>query len=89
MSIKLNCFDCKLRFNVSKREPIIMFCCGNTACREYVTSKMIKSRENAERGIANKGEFECSGCQSKCYNSIDTDLSIPIQVNNIVKAQIA
>ena len=67
----------------------MMFCCGNTACRECVTTKMIKNQQNAQRGLAKKGEFECSGCQSKYYNSIETDQPVPIQVNNMVKGLIA
>jgi hypothetical protein len=62
-----------------------MFCCGNTACRDCVTAKMIKNKENAVKGLAKKGEFECSGCKSKCNSSFDTDQPVPIQVNNIVK----
>jgi hypothetical protein len=34
---------------------------------------MIKSKENAEKGLAKKGEFECSGCKCKYYNSVETD----------------
>ncbi len=85
MSIKMNCFDCKQRFNMTTREPIMMFCCGETACRECVTTKMIKSRHNAEKGIAQKGEFECSGCHKQYYNSFETDYPVPIQPNNMVK----
>ena len=62
MSIKLKCFDCLHRFNLTSREPIIMVCCGKTACRKCVTTKMIKNPQNAERGIAKKGEFDCSAC---------------------------
>lgn len=85
MSKKLNCFDCQHRFNLNSREPIIMVCCGNTACRDCVISKMIKNKENAVRGIAKKGEFECSGCWSKYNSTLDTKEPIPIQVNNMVK----
>ena len=81
MSKKLNCFDCQHRFNLKTREPIMMFCCGKTACRECVTTKMIKNKENAEKGLAKKGEFECSGCKCKYYNSFETDELVPIQVN--------
>jgi hypothetical protein len=27
------CFDCQHRFNLTSREPIIMVCCGKTACK--------------------------------------------------------
>ena len=78
MSIRLNCFDCQHRFNLTKRDPIMMFCCGKTACRECVTTKMIKNKENAEKGLAKKGEFECSGCHCKYNSSFDTDEPVPI-----------
>ena len=71
--MSLSCFDCKHRFNGNKKEPIIMFCCGKTACRECVTTKMIKNKANAEKGLAKKGEFECSGCQCKYNSFFDTD----------------
>jgi hypothetical protein len=58
---------------MTTREPIFMFCCGDTACRECVSTKMIKNKHNAEKGIAIKGDFECSKCQKQYYNSFDTD----------------
>ena len=78
MPSNLNCFDWKQRFNLNTREPIIMFCCGNTACRECVTNKMIKNKENAEKGLAKKGEFKCSKCECKYNSFFDTDLAVPI-----------
>jgi hypothetical protein len=39
---------------------------------------MIKNKENAEKGLAKKGEFECSGCHSKYNDSFDTDEPVPI-----------
>ena len=89
MSIKLNCFDCKHRFNLTTREPIYMICCGNTACRLFVTTKMIKTPQNAQRGIAQKGDFQCSGCQCKYYSNCDTEQPLMIQPNNIFKSIIA
>jgi hypothetical protein len=56
----------------------MMFCCGKTACRECLTNKMIKNKENAEKGLAKKGEFECSGCHCKYNSSFDTDEAVPI-----------
>ena len=86
MSIKLNCFDCQHRFNLTTREPIMMVCCGGTACRQCVTTKMIKNPQNAQRGIAKKGDFECSGCNCKYYCMFDTEESAMLQVNNLVKS---
>ena len=89
MSIKLNCFDCQHRFNLSTREPIVMICCGNTACRDCVTTKMIKNKQHAEMGVTKKGEFLCSGCHCKYYSHFETDQTVPLKVNNIVKGLIA
>jgi hypothetical protein len=89
MSIGLNCFDCQHRFNLNTREPIIMVCCGKTACRECVTTKMIKNKENADKGLAKKGEFECSGCKSKYYSTVEVDQPILIQFNHMVRDLIA
>ena len=89
MPTKLNCFDCQHRFNLNSREPVIMFCCGKTACRECVTTKMIKNKDHAEKGIAKKGEFECSGCHCKHYSSAETDTEMLIQINHMVKDLIA
>jgi hypothetical protein len=58
-----------------------MVCCGKTACRECVTTKMIKNKENSEKGLAKKGEFECSGCNSKYYSTVEVEQGILIQVN--------
>ena len=89
MSMKLNCFDCNHRFNLTTREPINKVCCGNTACRQCVTTKMIMNPQNAEKGIAKKGEFECSACLSKWYSICDIEQALIIQPNIIVKSIIA
>ena len=60
----LDCFECKKRFNLVSREPINMVCCGRVACRYCVKTKMIKTPQNAERAIAEKGDFECTACHS-------------------------
>ncbi len=89
MQNKFNCFDCQQRFNTLIREPILMMCCSKTACRHCVTTKMITNKENGERGIARKGEFECSGCNCKYYSNVDTEQAVALQVNFIVKDLIA
>jgi hypothetical protein len=89
MSNKYTCFDCQHRFNLNTREPIMMVCCGKTACRHCVTTKMIKNKQNGQQGIAKKGEFDCSHCHSQCYSNIDIESPLPIQVNYIVKDMIA
>ena len=58
---ELQCTLCKHFYNLKKREPIILICCQETACRECVESLMIKT-ENKELVI--KGQFECSFCHS-------------------------
>jgi hypothetical protein len=66
-----------------------MVCCGKTACRQCVTSKMIKNKQHGQQGIVKKGEFDCSGCHSQTYYQIDYDSPVPLQVNYIVKDMIA
>jgi hypothetical protein len=39
----LKCSLCKLSFNLKNREPIILKCCDETACRECVETLMIKT----------------------------------------------
>jgi hypothetical protein len=77
---ELNCFDCQHRFNLTSREPIFMICCGLTACKNCVTTKMIKNPQHSARGLAKKGEFECSNCRSNVYNSF-TDHAVELKVN--------
>lgn len=89
VSKNLKCFVCQKRFNLDTREPIILLCCYLTACRECVTTKMIKNKDHAKMGVAKRGEFECSGCCSDYYSHIDTDEPIPIKCNKIVKELIA
>jgi hypothetical protein len=50
---------------------------------------MIKNKDHAEKGLAKKGEFECTGCQCKYNSPFDTDQLIPIQVNHAFKGLIA
>ena len=39
----LKCAICKHLFNLKKREPINLNCCGETACRDCVETVMMKS----------------------------------------------
>ncbi len=57
----LKCSLCKLSFNLKKREPIILKCCDETACRECVETLMIKSQS---KQLVIKGQFDCSFCHS-------------------------
>ena len=57
----LKCSLCKLSYNLKNREPINLVCCGDTACRECVETKMIKSQS---KELVIKGQFECSFCHS-------------------------
>jgi hypothetical protein len=57
----LQCTVCKHFYNLKKREPILLKCCDETACRECVEQNMIKS-ESKELVI--KGQFDCSFCHS-------------------------
>jgi hypothetical protein len=78
MSNKFVCFNCERKFNLDSREPIILICCGKTACRDCVNTKMIKNKEHAKLGVIKKGEFECSNCHSECYvkENVNEPLSI-------------
>ena len=40
---ELKCSICKQLFNLKIREPIILNCCGETACRNCVETQMMKS----------------------------------------------
>ncbi len=57
----LSCSICKFPFNLKKREPIFLMCCHETACRDCVESKMIKTDR---KEIVIKGQFECVFCSS-------------------------
>jgi hypothetical protein len=63
MSVASNlvCSQCKLLFNLKNREPISLYCCSNTACRDCIQRDMIKSET---KDIVKKGQFECAFCQS-------------------------
>ena len=65
-----------------------MVCCGETACKACVTTKMIKNPQNAARGLAKKGEFECTACHKLCYGTVDTEQAVPLQVNLLAKCMI-
>ncbi len=39
----LICTCCNILFNLKTREPIILMCCQETACRSCVEKNMIKS----------------------------------------------
>ena len=41
----LMCKLCKLPYNLKNREPIILYCCRKTACRNCVEKEMIKSED--------------------------------------------
>ena len=57
----LTCSLCKFPFNLKKREPIMLMCCQETACRSCVESKMIKSDR---KEVVIKGQFDCVFCSS-------------------------
>lgn len=57
----LQCSLCTNFFNLKNREPIILMCCQETACRNCVETDMIKSQS---KEYVIKGEFDCSFCHS-------------------------
>ncbi len=89
MQSLLNCFECTKRFNNGAREPIIMMCCGKTACRHCVKEKMIKSPQNRERNIAEKGDFQCTGCNKQYYCNDDSHKQFVLIVNESIKNFVA
>ncbi len=60
-SSNLQCSVCNNFFNLKNREPIILMCCQETACRECVETLMMKSQS---KELAIKGQFDCSFCHS-------------------------
>ena len=42
-STELKCSICHHQFNLKEREPILLKCCDETACRECVEAKMMKT----------------------------------------------
>jgi hypothetical protein len=78
MSNKFVCFACEQRFNLNLREPIFLNCCGKTACRQCVTTKMIKNEEHARQNVIKMGDYECSNCHSDCYYQAKIEQPLPI-----------
>ena len=61
MEAYLNCLSCKKRFNTGKREPVMLFCCGKTCCKECFATMNMKSEDGAE------DIFKCKMCKSEKY----------------------
>ena len=61
MEAFLNCQSCKKRFNTGKREPVMLFCCGKTCCKECFATMNTKSEDGAEE------IFKCKMCSSDKY----------------------
>ena len=74
----LKCSLCKLQFNLRNREPINLMCCSETACRDCVETKMIKSQS---KELVIKGQFECSFCHSDHYAHEGFEKPIKLSAN--------
>ena len=83
------CRVCDLRFNLDKRMPITMVCCGETACKQCVQNKMIKSSDHKFADFVIQGQIQCSFCKSdKYYNIVETPKEIPLLVNQYLKSML-
>ena len=78
----LKCSLCKQYFNLKNREPIIMMCCQETACRECAVTLMIKS-ENKE--VVIKGQFDCSFCHSDHCQEEGFEAPVKLRPNKHIK----
>ena len=58
MDTLLNCKCCERKFNLNQREPVILNCCFDTACKDCVNNKM----QNKDENQATK--FKCGFCKT-------------------------
>ena len=59
-----------------------MACCGETACKQCVQTKMMKNMNPQNADVAIQGQIECTFCQSeKYYNFVETPKEIPLLIN--------
>ncbi len=76
------CSVCDLRFNLTKRLPISMVCCGETACKQCIQTKMAKKLNPQNGDFVIQGQIECAFCKSdKYYNIVETPKELPLLVN--------
>ncbi len=78
----LKCPLCKIFFNLKNREPIILKCCDETACRECVEKLMIKSES---KELVNKGKFDCSFCHHDHCASDECVKPVKLSANKHIK----
>ena len=69
-----------------KREPIILYCCSSTACKDCVQKDMIKTDD---KYVVKKGEFECSFCCSDHCAPKGFDQPMTLQINKYVRDEVA
>ena len=79
---ELKCSVCKRLFNLKDREPILLKCCDETACRECVETRMMKS-ESKEFVI--RGQFDCSFCHFYHCAPEDYEKNVKIAPNKHAK----
>ena len=82
---ELKCGICKHHFNLKNREPINLNCCGETACRDCVETRMMKSKS---KEFVIRGQYDCSFCHF--YHCAPEDYEKPIKLvpNKHVKKQV-
>ncbi len=78
----LICTQCNILFNLTKREPILLMCCQQTACRSCVENNMIKGQNKT---IVVKSHFECSFCHSDHIGPRGFENPMPILPNLYVR----
>ena len=82
---ELKCSVCKHLFNLKNREPINLKCCDETACRECVETRMMKSES---KGLVIKGQFDCHFCHSDHCAPEDFEKPIKLAPNKHAKKQV-
>ena len=60
----LKCSICKENYNLHSKEPMVLFCCTKTACKECINDKM-----NAE-----PQQFKCSICKSAEFKGFGVNI---------------
>ena len=58
----ITCTLCENIFNLFNREPMMLLCCGKTACRQCLEDM---SPTDKEKGADQ--EFECKFCKAKRF----------------------
>ena len=63
----VNCKGCGRRFNLDNREPIVLFCCGATACSECAQKMNTNNNSDASHTSNPEVIFNCIFCKSEKF----------------------